>query len=99
MRELVVKNIDDATYQRMLEVADQRGWSIEGLALRAIRYAMGLSSESLAGEDRQDIANMRGVWNQTENQAFREAMEAFLQVESGPTFESDDVPRKPEPDS
>jgi hypothetical protein len=30
---------------------------------------------------------MRGVWNQTENLAFSEAMEAFRQVDSGPTFE------------
>lgn len=88
MRELRIRKVDEATYERMLAIADERGWSVEDLAVRAIRYAIGLSSENVAGQDRQDIATMRGVWNQTENQAFREAMEAFRQVESGPTFES-----------
>lgn len=88
MAELNIKNIDQATMERMLMVANERGWSINELALRALRYALGVSSEHVFSQDRQDIATMRGVWNQNENQAFREAMEAFRQVESGPTFES-----------
>ncbi len=97
MRELFIHNIDEATYRRMLAIADERGWSIEDLALRAIRYATGLSGEHIVGEDRQDIATMRGVWNPNENQAFREAMEAFRRVESGPTFQS--ASDSPEPDT
>lgn len=87
MAELNIKNIDQATFERMRTVADERGWSMNELAVRALRYAIGMSNEHLFGEDRQDIATMRGVWNQNENQAFREAMDAFRQVESGPTFE------------
>lgn len=92
MPELLLKNIDETTYQRMLVIADERGWSLDELAVRAIRYATGLSSENVAGQDRQDIATMRGVWNQTENQAFREAMEAFRQIDSGPSFEPNHQP-------
>lgn len=88
MAELNIKNIDQATFERMRAVANERGWSINELAVRALRYAVGLTSEHVFSQDRQDIATMRGVWNQDENQAFREAMEAFCKVESGPTFES-----------
>jgi len=34
------------------------------------------------------------VWNQGENQAFREAIEAFKQVDSGPSFEARAARRK-----
>ncbi|OJY96833.1 MAG: hypothetical protein BGP25_07795 [Lysobacterales bacterium 63-13] len=90
MADLQIKNIDPATQERMRDLALQRGWSINEFALRALRYVVGLSSEHPGGQDRQDIATMRGVWNQIENQAFREAIEAFREVESGPTFESPD---------
>lgn len=95
MPQLVLQDIDETTYQRMLDIAAERGWSLEELAVRAIRYATGLSGENVAGEDRQDIATMRGIWNQNENQAFREAMEAFRQVDSGPMFESGESSDEP----
>lgn len=94
MAEILISNIDKATLARMTELANERGWSTNEVALRALRYALGLSTEYLGASDRQDIATMRGVWNQSENQAFREAMEAFRQVESGPTFESADKREK-----
>lgn len=94
MADLNIKNIDQATFERMLSVANERGWTIDEVVLRALRYALGLSTEHLSGQDRQDIATMRGVWNQGENQAFHEAMEAFQQVDSGPTFEPV-TPKKP----
>ena len=87
MAEIRVKNIDEETFERLIALADERGWSINEVALRALRYALGLSTEHPSGQDRQDIATMRGVWNQSENQAFSEAMDAFRQVDSGPTFE------------
>lgn len=87
MAEIRVKDIDQETYDRLIALANERGWTTNEVALRALRYALGLSAEHLSGQDRQDIATMRGVWNQTENQAFHEAMEAFRQVDSGPTFE------------
>lgn len=92
MAEILISNIDRATLARMIELANERGWSINEVAVRALRYALGLSTEQLAAGDRQDIATMRGVWNQSENQAFREAMDAFRQIESGPSFEPP-VPR------
>ena len=92
MAEIRVKNIDEETFERLIALADERGWTVNEVALRALRYALGLSTEHLSGQDRQDIATMRGVWNQGENQAFHEAMEAFRKVDSGPTFET---PKKP----
>ncbi|MGB0134980.1 hypothetical protein [Dokdonella sp.] len=88
MAEIRVKDIDEDTFERLTALANERGWTINEVALRALRYALGLSNEHLSGQDRQDIATMRGVWNQVENQAFHEAIEAFRQVDSGPTFES-----------
>jgi hypothetical protein len=90
MAEILISNIDEATLARMTELANERGWSTNEVALRALRYALGLSTEHLSTTDRQDIATMRGVWNQSENLVFREAMDAFRLVESGPTFEAGD---------
>lgn len=88
MSELRVHSIDEVLHERMLMVAKSRGWSLNEVALRALRYALDISSEHPLGRDRHDIATMRGIWNQIESQAFSEAMEAFKRVESGPTFES-----------
>ena len=94
MAEIRIHSIDQATHDRMIALAKDRGWSLNEVALRALRYALGLTSEHPAGQDRQDIATMRGVWNQSENQAFHEAMDAFQQIQSGPTFEAGDETEK-----
>lgn len=92
MAEFWIRDIDSVTLDRLNALANERGWSASTTAVRALRYALGLSTEPLMRQDRQDIATMRGVWNQSENQAFHEAMEAFRQVDSGPSFE----PSRPE---
>ncbi len=90
MAEIRIHSIDQATHDRMIALAKDRGCSLNEVALCALRYALGLSGEHPAGQDRQDIATMRGIWNQSETQAFHEAMDAFQQVPSGPTFEGGD---------
>ncbi|HPG93838.1 MAG: hypothetical protein WAS23_04670 [Dokdonella sp.] len=89
MAEFWIRDIDNATLDRLNALANERGWSPGATAVRALRYALGLSTEPVMRQDRQDIATMRGVWNQSESQAFHEAMEAFRQVDSGPSFEPD----------
>lgn len=87
MPDLLIQNVDNVTLERLTSVANERGWSVNDACVRALRYALGLTIEPLIGRDRQDIATMRGVWNQLENQAFSEAMDAFRKVDSGPSFE------------
>jgi len=87
MAEFWIRDIDSVTLDRLNALANERGWSPGTTAVRALRYALGLSTEPVMRQDRQDIATMRGVWNQSESQAFHEAMEAFRQVDSGPSFE------------
>ncbi|MCC6441256.1 MAG: hypothetical protein IT476_11610 [Rhodanobacteraceae bacterium] len=88
MTDFLIQSIDRVTLERLELLAGERGWSTNDTALRALRYALGISSEPVIGRDRQDIATMRGVWNQLENQAFSEAMDAFRKVDSGPSFET-----------
>lgn len=88
MPEILLKDIDATTFECIRAAASERGCTLEEISIRALRFAFGLSAEDLAPRDRQDIATMRGVWNQGENQAFREAIEAFKQVDSGPMFEA-----------
>ncbi len=84
---LVVDQLDEATWDRLHAAALAQGCSPGDIAARALRFAFGLSSEDFSPRDRQDIATLRGVWNQSENAAFRDAFEAFKDVDSGPTFE------------
>jgi hypothetical protein len=88
MPDLVLKDIDDTTFERLRAVASEHGCRLDEIGLRALRFALGLSAEDLIARDRQDIATLRGIWNQGENQAFHEAIEAFKQVDSGPSFEA-----------
>ena len=94
MPDILLKDLDEATFERMSAAASERGCALDEIARRALRFAFGLSSEDPAPRDRQDIATLRGVWNQGENQAFREAIEAFQRVDSGPSFDSAGIHRK-----
>ena len=94
MPDILLRDIDDATFERIRTAASERGCALEDITLRALRFAFGLSAEDPAPRDRQDIATLRGVWNQGENHAFRDAIEAFQQVASGPSFEGDAATRK-----
>jgi hypothetical protein len=88
MPDIIVRDIDAATLERLNAIAVEQGCTKNEIALRALRFALGLSSTDVIGQDRQDIARMRGIWNQGENLAFEEAMDAFLRLESGPLFET-----------
>jgi len=94
MADLLLKDIDEETLARMRAAASERACSLEDIGVRALRFAFGLGIEDFAPRDRQDIATLRGVWNQGENQAFREAIEAFKRVDSGPSFEARNDRRK-----
>ncbi len=87
MPDILLRNIDAATFERIRAAASAQGCPLEDVSLRALQFAFGLTTEDPAPRDRQDIATLRGVWNQGENQAFREAIEAFQRVDSGPAFE------------
>lgn len=91
MTDIFLRDIDAATLDRLNAVAIEQGCTKNEIALRALRFALGLSSTGVTAQDRQDIATMRGIWNQGENQAFSEAMDAFQRIESGPLFE---LPKK-----
>ena len=93
MPRLLLEHIDEATWDRLTAAASAHGCSPEEIGRRALRFAFGLSGEDFAPRDRQDIATLRGIWNQGENAAFQEALEAFKSVESGPSFEPDPKPR------
>jgi hypothetical protein len=88
MPDIVIKDVEAPLFERISTAASERGCAIEEITVRALRFAFGLSADDLAPRDRQDIATLRGIWNQGENQAFREAIEAFHQVDSGPQFEA-----------
>lgn len=86
MPDILLKDFDAAAWERVCLVAATRGCAPEALAARAVLDAYGPGEDKVPA-DRQDIATMRGIWNQGENQVFREAMEAFKRVDSGPLYE------------
>ncbi len=87
MPRLVIDHLDQALWDRLLAAAATQGCPPADIGARALRFAFGLSSEDFAPRDRQDIATLRGVWSQSENAAFDEALQAFKSVDSGPSFE------------
>ncbi len=94
MPDILLKDFDAAAWERVCLAAAVRGCPPEALAARAVLDAYGTGEDAVL-TDRQDIATMRGIWNQGENQVFREAMEAFQRVDSGPLYERRSEPRKP----
>ncbi len=87
MPDLLVNDLDSATIERLEALASERGLPAGVLARDALRYALGLSDREIVPRIVDDMAMLPGLWHATENQAFREAIEAFKRVESGPSFE------------
>ncbi|WP_440224579.1 hypothetical protein ACQQ2N_05005 [Dokdonella sp. MW10] len=87
MPDLLVNDLDTATIERLEALASERGLPSNVLARDALRYALGLSDREIVPRAGDDGVMLPGLWHATENQAFREAMEAFKRVESGPSFE------------
>lgn len=94
MPDILLKDFDAAAWERVCLVAAARGCAPETLAAHAVLDAFGHGVDD-GTRDRQDIATLRGIWNQGENQVFREAMEAFQRVDSGPLYEPRGNRRKP----
>ena len=87
MPDLVIHNVDNAMSERIRQIAAERNWSLDEVLVHALRYALGLSGESLVLRERRDIARLRGTWNSDETAMFDAALTAFEHIEGAPLFE------------
>src|SRR3982751_1184330 len=92
MTDILIRDVDEAITERLRQMAVEHNWPVNQVIVHALRYALGLGGEDLVRRDRQDIAHLRGTWNTSETDAFREALSAFERVDGMPLF-SDDNPR------
>ncbi|MEO7430677.1 MAG: hypothetical protein ABIR62_01255 [Dokdonella sp.] len=84
--DIVIHNVDDAIRERLDQVANELGWQTDEVVEQALRYALGLSGESLVRRERRDIARLRGVWNSDETAMFDDALDAFERLDGRPLF-------------
>jgi len=94
--DILVRNIDDATAERIKAIARERSWSINEVIVYILRHSLGFGGEDIVRRDRDihDVAVLAGTWDPKEAAAFRTALEAFEQVDGKPLFE--DSPKRPE---
>ncbi|MEO8010336.1 MAG: hypothetical protein ABI650_01695, partial [Dokdonella sp.] len=66
MPDILLKDFDEATWERVCLAAAVRGCAPEEIAARAVLGAFAADAGEMPA-DRQDIATLRGIWNQGEN--------------------------------
>jgi hypothetical protein len=88
--DIVIRNVDAAIRERLDQVATELGWETDEVVEQALRYALGLSGESLVRRERRDIARLRGVWNSDETAMFDDALTAFERLDGRPLFSEDE---------
>ena len=88
MPDILVRNIDDATAERIKTIARERNWSINDVIVHVLRHSLGLGGEDVMRRDRDlhDVAVLAGTWDPKEAAAFRTALEAFEKVDGKPLF-------------
>jgi hypothetical protein len=94
--DILVRNIDDATAERIKAIARERNWSINEVIVYVLRHSLGLGGEDIVkrARDLHDVAVLAGTWDPSEAAAFRTALAAFEQVEGQPLFTA--TPPKPD---
>jgi len=83
MPDFTVRGIDNATAERIKEIARAKNWSINDVVLDLLQGALnasGAAGSPPATEDRHDVALLSGTWASDEAAAFRAALEAFEQL-------------------
>lgn len=86
MPDILVRNIDDAIAERIKAIARERDWSINEVIVHVLRHSLGLGGEEVAQREIQDVAVLGGTWGPGETSAFRNALEAFEQIDGKPLF-------------
>jgi len=86
--DILVRNIDDATAERIKAIARERNWSINEVIVYILRHSLGFGGEDIVRRDREihDVAVLAGTWDPREAAAFRTALEAFEKVDGKPLF-------------
>ncbi|HET8941952.1 MAG TPA: hypothetical protein VFN13_08190 [Rudaea sp.] len=86
MPDILVRNIDDALAERIKAIARERDWSINEVIVHVLRHSLGLGGEDIGPREIHDVAMLGGTWDPSETDAFRNALEAFEQVDGKPLF-------------
>ena len=89
MPDILVRHIDAAMAERIMELARERKWSINDVILHVLRHGLGLVAEDTAVREPRDIAHLRGTWNAVEAAVFHEALSAFEEAPGSPLFSKD----------
>lgn len=78
MPDLLVKDIEPEIAEHIKRLARDRGWPINDVVLSLLRQALGLEKPEppLPG----DIARLTGTWEDEENRALSEAIEALRKL-------------------
>lgn len=79
MPDFHLKGIDNATADRIKEIARDKKWTINDVILHLLHHALGMTKDELGAPpvEHREIAALRGTWAADETAAFRAALEAF----------------------
>ena len=89
MPDILVRNIDEAVAERIKAIARERDWTINEVILHVLKHSLGFGGEDVVRREIHDIAVLSGTWDSREAAAFRNAVEAFEQVDGKPLFVDD----------
>ncbi len=86
MPDFVLRNIDDSIAERIKALARERKCSINEVVMGLLRQGLGLGGNDFVQREIQDVARLAGTWDSNEADAFRNALNAFEQVDGRPLF-------------
>ena len=70
MKSITIHKIDDETEQKLLELANKEGISLNRLIKKVLRESLGLDKSSR--NNKSDFADFLGVWSDSEAEAFQQ---------------------------
>jgi hypothetical protein len=84
--DILIRNIEEIVAERIKAIARERDWSINEVIIHLLKRGLGFEADDIFHREMHDIAVLAGTWDSRETAAFRNAVEAFEQVDGQPLF-------------
>lgn len=78
MKSITIHKIDDETEQKLLELANKEGISLNRLVKRVLRESLGL--DKISRNNKSDFADFLGVWSDSDVEEFQQNIAPLKEI-------------------
>jgi len=80
MKSITIHKIDDETEQKLLELANKEGISLNRLVKRVLRESLGL--DKISRNNKSDFADFLGVWSVSDAEEFQQNVAPLEEIDN-----------------